>query len=74
MIDDKEFIDLDRAVASACYWCKRLKRENPDEQKCEAFGDKKIPDAIWKGKNPHRIPFPGDHGLRFAPLEKTKKS
>jgi hypothetical protein len=31
---------------------------------CDAFPDG-IPEVIWVGKNDHRKPYPGDHGILF---------
>lgn len=33
------------------------------KRKCKAFAE--IPDEIWDGKNDHKKPYPGDHGIRF---------
>lgn len=39
---------------------------------CDAFPDK-VPDEILKGDNNHRSPYPGDHGIQFEPIGKTKR-
>ena len=34
-------------------------------RQCAAF--EYIPDDIWHARNDHRKPYPGDHGIQFAP-------
>jgi hypothetical protein len=34
---------------------------------CDAFPDR-IPRDIWNNRHDHRTPFPGDHGIQFAPM------
>ena len=34
---------------------------------CAAFPER-IPRDIWNGRNDHRSPYPGDRGIRFAPM------
>lgn len=34
------------------------------QQKCLAFPDA-IPEPIWTGKNEHKKPYDGDHGVQF---------
>jgi hypothetical protein len=38
------------------------------ERQCEAF-PAQIPEAIYLGEHDHAKPYPGDHGIRFEPLE-----
>jgi len=42
--------------------------ESTERVYCTAFPDK-IPDAIAYGDNPHRKPYPGDHGIQFEKAE-----
>lgn len=35
---------------------------------CDAFPHG-IPDKILDEKHDHRTPYPGDHGIRFAPVD-----
>ena len=48
-----------------CMWCSRLTDYGVDRE-CDAFPDG-IPSTIWEGETDHRIPYPGDHGMQFAP-------
>lgn len=55
--------DVDKYVpggAVACASCKNY----IGEQKCAAFPNG-IPQPILDGKNDHRQPYPGDHGVQY---------
>lgn len=50
-----------------CFVCARLRKTaSGPGLVCEAY-PKGIPDAIINGKADHRVPQPGDRGLRFVP-------
>ena len=49
-----------------CMFCKHLR--SGLEQTCDAFPDG-IPEDIWLGRNKHRKPVVGDHGIQFEKLE-----
>lgn len=52
-------------AAPICYGC-RHKEAGPD-LKCGAFPGG-IPTEILLSNADHRLPFPGDHGVRFEPV------
>lgn len=47
---------------SPCLHCKN--KGAPGSGTCRAFPDR-IPDEIFWGKNLHKEPYPGDHGITF---------
>lgn len=63
ILDDTEF--QIPVYSPVCSLCRHLDRSG--ERRCAAFPDS-IPLVIWTGQNNHRKPFPGDHGIQFAPL------
>jgi len=55
--------------SDVCNKCKHYKPGSSNEGKgilgtCKAF-PKGIPDDIWIGKNNHKKPYKGDHGIQF---------
>jgi hypothetical protein len=60
----KTTIDNSVPVSEVCRFCKHL--YSSFAQTCEAF-PRGIPHEIWIGTNPHKTPYPGDHGILFEP-------
>jgi hypothetical protein len=61
--DDTEY----RYVGSSpiCHDCRH--RIGAGRLACAAFPDR-IPLEIWNGQRDHNSPYPGDHGIQFAPM------
>lgn len=53
--------------SSVCSLCKHYRsNEGEGGRTCAAFPKAdSIPLEIWTGKNNHREPYPGDHGIQF---------
>jgi len=68
-IDDSE---LDYTISSVCSYCKNWNfnesKPKPQGNVCTAFPDG-IPDEIWLGKNDHKKPYDGDHGIQYEKIE-----
>jgi len=63
-------LDLSLETMNApCWTCKHYFRANHvgNLYRCKAF--KKIPDNILSGKNNHRKPVEGDHGIQYEKKE-----
>lgn len=50
--------------------CSRCKHKAMNGPSCAAFPEK-IPDIILNGSFDHRLPFDGDMGIRFDPLDNS---
>ena len=49
--------------------CIRCRHRRPGvHDKCDAFPDG-IPIAILTDEHDHHLPYPGDHGMQFEPVE-----
>lgn len=51
-----------------CLQCITLCKHNEAAGTCAAFPDG-IPDAIFFGEHDHRLPYPGDRGIRWEPAD-----
>jgi hypothetical protein len=65
--------DCTNGADPLCMRCKHL-IEDPEFEgyRCEAYPDG-IPHWIINTKLEHRIPFPGDRGIQFEPIESQRK-
>jgi hypothetical protein len=53
-------------AAPICYVCRH--KDPGEDLKCGAFPEG-IPNEIALSKADHRLPFPGDRGIRFDPVD-----
>lgn len=51
--------------------CDDCKHQHEDGVSCDAFPDR-IPNDILMGRYDHKKPYPGDHGIRFEPVEESE--
>lgn len=51
-----------------CSYCKHFDLKTRDKEVCAAFPSG-IPAEVLKGRNNHRTPIEGDHGVQFDPVE-----
>ena len=71
-------IKLDASLAipqysPVCALCKHYQPEKGEfGRTCKAYpNDDSIPLEIWLGKNNHKKPFSGDHGIQFQSASDT---
>lgn len=65
--DPRDGLDPFAVDAPQCYACVHWVPD-PNEARCAAFSGG-IPEAIWRGRHNHQLPFPGDRGITFTPAE-----
>jgi hypothetical protein len=52
--------------SEVCTFCAHYRPRDEERRRCDAFPDGDgIPLEIWKGKNDHTAPHPGDNGIVF---------
>jgi hypothetical protein len=51
-----------------CVFCRHFDENKRSGWTCAAFPER-IPEAIMQQRYDHRTPFPGDHDVRFTPID-----
>ena len=66
MLDGPE--DSIPVFSAVCVYCRHLRAG--EGRTFVAFPKRDgIPLEIWLGHNDHRLPYPGDHGIQFQPVD-----
>jgi hypothetical protein len=62
-------------AVTPCAFCRHFLETREGRARCAAFPEGEgIPDVILHGQYDHRQPYPGDHGIQFAPLEIAERT
>jgi hypothetical protein len=67
MTDDYSTLDdrpLQFILSRICIDCKHFKPPTTSKRTCDVFPEG-IPVEIWEGRNNHKEPYEGDHGIQF---------
>lgn len=68
-LDERNERIYDMDADENCFTCRHLR---DDERSCDAFPDGIPPVFLYLDKA-HNRPYPGDHGIRYEPIDKKHR-